>query len=133
MVHKGMSKHYWNLGSLIPWTVYHYILTRNGNCTVDCKFLNLSIEVQKQQCRNCCSRKLDIKSDSEPDIFNITEALGSAGTFLLFAGFSSIGLVAIFILVPETKGMQFEEVEKLLQKGYSPFRKQNSDDDENTK
>ncbi|OIS96430.1 PREDICTED: inositol transporter 4-like [Nicotiana attenuata] len=53
----------------------------------------------------------------------LTEHLGSSGTFLLFAGFSLLGLVAIFFLVPETKGLQFEEVEKVLQKGYSPFRK----------
>lgn len=50
----------------------------------------------------------------------LTHALGSAGTFLLFAGVSVIGLVAIYLLVPETKGMQFEEVEKLLQKGFIP-------------
>ncbi|GJU11698.1 inositol transporter 4 [Tanacetum coccineum] len=50
----------------------------------------------------------------------LTEVLGSAGTFLLFAGFSTVGLVAIFFLVPETKGLQFEEVEKMLEKGYRP-------------
>lgn len=44
----------------------------------------------------------------------LTEHLGSAGTFLLFAGFSLIGLVFIFMLVPETKGLPFEEVEKML-------------------
>uniref|UniRef100_A0A5B7AQD8 Putative inositol transporter 4-like n=1 Tax=Davidia involucrata TaxID=16924 RepID=A0A5B7AQD8_DAVIN len=54
---------------------------------------------------------------------SLTEALGSAGTFLLFAGFSFIGLIAIYFLVPETKGLQFEEVEKLLQKGYKPTSK----------
>ncbi|CAK9174132.1 unnamed protein product [Ilex paraguariensis] len=53
----------------------------------------------------------------------LTEALGSAGTFLLFAVFSFLGLLAIYFLVPETKGLQFEEVEKLLQNGYSPFIK----------
>lgn len=50
----------------------------------------------------------------------LTEVLGAAGTFLLFAGFSTIGLVAIFFLVPETKGLQFEEVEKMLKKGFRP-------------
>ncbi|XP_073138994.1 inositol transporter 4-like [Henckelia pumila] len=50
----------------------------------------------------------------------LTQALGSSGTFLLFAGFSFIGLVAIFFLVPETKGLQFEEVEKMLHKGFKP-------------
>lgn len=50
----------------------------------------------------------------------LTEALGSAGTFLLFAGFSFLGLVAIYFLVPETKGLQFEEVEEMLKEGYRP-------------
>ncbi|XP_073150799.1 inositol transporter 4-like [Henckelia pumila] len=50
----------------------------------------------------------------------LTEAIGSSGTFLLFAGFSTIGLVAIYMLVPETKGLQFEEVEKMLEKGFRP-------------
>ncbi|KAK4801888.1 hypothetical protein SAY86_000091 [Trapa natans] len=50
----------------------------------------------------------------------LTEALGSSGTFLLFAGFSLIGLIAIYFLVPETKGLQIEEVEKVLQEGYKP-------------
>ncbi|KAL2515762.1 Inositol transporter 4 [Forsythia ovata] len=50
----------------------------------------------------------------------LIEVLGSFGTFLLFAGFSFLGLVAIFFLVPETKGLQFEEVEKMLEKGFKP-------------
>lgn len=50
----------------------------------------------------------------------LTKAIGSAGTFLLFAGFSFIGLVAIYFLVPETKGLQFEEVEKMLETGFKP-------------
>lgn len=50
----------------------------------------------------------------------LTKALGSSGTFLLFAGFSLLGLIAIYFLVPETKGLQIEEVEKVLQEGYKP-------------
>ncbi|XP_071723857.1 inositol transporter 4 [Rutidosis leptorrhynchoides] len=50
----------------------------------------------------------------------LTKALGSAGTFFLFAGFSFTGLVAIYFFVPETKGLQFEEVEKMLEKGFTP-------------
>lgn len=50
----------------------------------------------------------------------LTQALGSAGTFLLFAGFSVIGLVFIYLLVPETKGMPIEEVECMLEKGFRP-------------
>lgn len=60
----------------------------------------------------------------------LTEALGPWGTFLLFAGFAVIGLIAIFFLVPETKGLPFEEVEKMLQKGFKPkiFRSSTSKD-----
>ncbi|XP_010538418.1 PREDICTED: inositol transporter 4 [Tarenaya hassleriana] len=50
----------------------------------------------------------------------LTHALGSSGTFLLFALFSTIGLIFIWLLVPETKGLQFEEVEKMLEVGYKP-------------
>ncbi|CAK7323272.1 unnamed protein product [Dovyalis caffra] len=51
---------------------------------------------------------------------SLTEALGAGGTFFLFAGISTIGLIFIYFLVPETKGLQFEEVEKLLEDGYRP-------------
>ncbi|KAJ6779098.1 INOSITOL TRANSPORTER 4-LIKE [Salix koriyanagi] len=51
---------------------------------------------------------------------SLTEALGAGGTFFLFAGISTISLVFIYFLVPETKGLQFEEVEKLLEDGYRP-------------
>ncbi|KAL5769295.1 hypothetical protein ACOSP7_015846 [Xanthoceras sorbifolium] len=50
----------------------------------------------------------------------LTEALGSSGTFLLFAGFSAVGLIAIYFLVPETKGLPFEEIEMMLDKGFKP-------------
>ena len=50
----------------------------------------------------------------------LTQAVGSAGTFLLYAGFSLVGLGFIFMLVPETKGLPIEEVEKMLEKGFKP-------------
>lgn len=51
---------------------------------------------------------------------SLTQALGFAGIFLLFALFSFLGMLAIYFLVPETKGLQFEEVEKMLEKGFKP-------------
>ncbi|KAI4371177.1 hypothetical protein MLD38_019443 [Melastoma candidum] len=59
----------------------------------------------------------------------LTQALGSGGTFLLFAGFSLIGLIFIYFLVPETKGLRFVEVEKMLEDGYRPkfFRRKEAD------
>ncbi|KAK4592034.1 hypothetical protein RGQ29_016495 [Quercus rubra] len=55
------------------------------------------------------------------NFLSLTEALGSWGTFLLFAGFSFLGLIAIYFLVPETKGVPLEEIEKVLRKGFRPW------------
>ncbi|XP_043689757.1 inositol transporter 4-like [Telopea speciosissima] len=52
---------------------------------------------------------------------SLTQALGSAYTFLLFCGFAFLGLVFVYFNVPETKGLQFEEVEKLLERGFKPW------------
>ncbi|XP_077233519.1 putative inositol transporter 2 [Tasmannia lanceolata] len=46
----------------------------------------------------------------------LTEALGTAYTFLLFGIFACIALVFIYYMVPETKGLPFEEVEKMLER-----------------
>lgn len=64
---------------------------------------------------------------------SMIKTLGTTGTFLTFAGFSLIGFVAIYLLVPETKGLQFEEVEKLLQKGFRPFPFNKKKDDDKGK
>ncbi|URD96445.1 Sugar transporter [Musa troglodytarum] len=54
---------------------------------------------------------------------SLTEALGTAPTFLLFCGISAVAFVFIFLLVPETKGLPFEEVEKMLEsKDYRAWR-----------
>ncbi|KAF9588393.1 hypothetical protein IFM89_009408 [Coptis chinensis] len=45
----------------------------------------------------------------------LTTALGSAYTFLLFGGISTLSLIYIILVVPETKGLSFEEVEKMLE------------------
>ncbi|RZC65825.1 hypothetical protein C5167_009517 [Papaver somniferum] len=47
---------------------------------------------------------------------SLTKAVGSAYTFMLFGLISCVSLVFIILFVPETKGMQFEEVEKMLEK-----------------
>ncbi|KAJ9185117.1 hypothetical protein P3X46_004781 [Hevea brasiliensis] len=51
---------------------------------------------------------------------SMTEAFTVAGAFLFFAGVSFLGLIAIYFLVPETKGLPIEEVEKKLQVGFRP-------------
>ncbi len=43
----------------------------------------------------------------------ITDAIGQAGTFLLFAAFSAIAFVWVTRTVPETKGRTLEEIEAL--------------------
>ncbi|XP_050208822.1 inositol transporter 4-like [Mercurialis annua] len=50
----------------------------------------------------------------------LIEHLGAGGTFSLFAGVSCISLGFIYRFVPETRGLKFEEVEKMLEKGYKP-------------
>ncbi|KAF8692623.1 hypothetical protein HU200_039441 [Digitaria exilis] len=45
---------------------------------------------------------------------SLTQALGTAGTFMLFCGVSAASFLLLFLLVPETKGLQFEEVEQML-------------------
>ncbi|XP_043710550.1 inositol transporter 4-like [Telopea speciosissima] len=51
----------------------------------------------------------------------LTHALGSAKTFLLFGCFAFIALFFIYFFVPETKGLQFEEVEEMLRGGFKPW------------
>ncbi|EEF34614.1 sugar transporter, putative [Ricinus communis] len=50
----------------------------------------------------------------------LTENLGAGGTFFVFAVISCISLCFIYRFVPETKGLKFEEVEKILEEGYKP-------------
>ncbi|KAJ3678513.1 hypothetical protein LUZ60_002324 [Juncus effusus] len=54
---------------------------------------------------------------------SMTEALGTAATFLFFGCVSLVALVLIYFIVPETKGLQFEEVESMLEeKGYKAWK-----------
>ncbi|XP_008801247.1 probable inositol transporter 2 [Phoenix dactylifera] len=55
---------------------------------------------------------------------SLTEALGTAPTFLLFCCISVVAFVLIFLFVPETKGLPFEEVERMLEsKSYKAWKK----------
>ncbi|KAG9445767.1 hypothetical protein H6P81_011895 [Aristolochia fimbriata] len=45
---------------------------------------------------------------------SLTEALGTAGTFLLYCGVACVCFIFVYYCVPETKGLPFEEVEKML-------------------
>jgi len=55
---------------------------------------------------------------------SLTKALGTSATFFLFCGISFLALVVVFFTVPETKGLQFEEVERMLErKDYKPWKR----------
>ncbi|MFA5168350.1 MAG: sugar porter family MFS transporter [Candidatus Omnitrophota bacterium] len=47
----------------------------------------------------------------------LTETLGKAGTFWLFAGVSVFGIIFCYFFVPETKGFTLEEIEQHLKSG----------------
>ncbi|KAG8065260.1 hypothetical protein GUJ93_ZPchr0004g38638 [Zizania palustris] len=60
---------------------------------------------------------------------SLTKALGTSATFFLFCAISFLALVVVFFTVPETKGLQFEEVEKMLErKDYKPWKRYYPDD-----
>jgi MFS transporter, SP family, solute carrier family 2 (myo-inositol transporter), member 13 len=44
---------------------------------------------------------------------SIVELVGTGGTFLIIAGISVVALVFVLIIVPETKGLAFEQVERM--------------------
>lgn len=46
---------------------------------------------------------------------SLTEAIGTAWTFLLFGVISVVAVFFVLIYVPETKGLPIEEVEKMLE------------------
>ncbi|PKA52106.1 putative inositol transporter 2 [Apostasia shenzhenica] len=53
----------------------------------------------------------------------LTKAIGTANTFILFGIYSIVALVLIFFIVPETKGLPFEEVEVMLSaEDYKPWK-----------
>ncbi|XP_006652505.2 probable inositol transporter 2 [Oryza brachyantha] len=59
---------------------------------------------------------------------SLTKALGTSATFFLFCAVSLFALVVVFFTVPETKGLQFEEVEKMLEKkDYKPWKRYRPD------
>jgi MFS transporter, SP family, solute carrier family 2 (myo-inositol transporter), member 13 len=59
---------------------------------------------------------------------SLTKALGTSATFFLFCAISFLALVAVFFTVPETKGLQFEEVERMLErKDYKPWKRYRGD------
>jgi sugar porter (SP) family MFS transporter len=53
---------------------------------------------------------------------SLIEIVGASGTFLLYAVISMAGIAFIYFLVPETKSVTLEQIEKNLQAGLS-FRK----------
>jgi MFS transporter, SP family, solute carrier family 2 (myo-inositol transporter), member 13 len=44
---------------------------------------------------------------------SIVELVGTGGTFLIIAGIAVVALVFVLIVVPETKGLTFEQVERM--------------------
>ncbi|XP_062185198.1 probable inositol transporter 2 [Phragmites australis] len=65
---------------------------------------------------------------------SLTKALGTSATFFLFCGVSFLALAIVFFTVPETKGLQFEEVERMLErKDYKPWKRYRGGDEQPAK
>ncbi|GAB0094001.1 hypothetical protein DMENIID0001_092010 [Sergentomyia squamirostris] len=45
---------------------------------------------------------------------NLVDAIGTGETFWLFSGFSILGLIFVFLIVPETKGQSLTEIQIML-------------------
>ena len=45
---------------------------------------------------------------------SLTEAIGTAFTFMIFGIIAVVAIIFVLIFVPETKGLPIEEVEKML-------------------
>lgn len=48
------------------------------------------------------------------------QVIGRHGAFLIYAVFALLGLIFVYVLVPETKGKRLEEVQKLFEKPWCP-------------
>lgn len=51
---------------------------------------------------------------------NIQTAIGIGPTFWLLSGFSILGTVFVFFVVPETKGKSLSEIQRMLEGNASP-------------
>ena len=49
---------------------------------------------------------------------NLVLAIGSAGTFVVYAVLSLVALVFVFLIVPETKGLSLEQIEEAIEAGH---------------
>ncbi|KAJ1898079.1 hypothetical protein LPJ66_002977 [Kickxella alabastrina] len=61
----------------------------------------------------------------------MTLHITASGTFWLYAGILLIGLVFVFLVVPETKGLKLEDVQKLFAGNQRPYRRQGAADSAN--
>jgi len=52
----------------------------------------------------------------------LTEAIGTAWTFMLFGIVSIVAIFFVIVYVPETKGVPMEEVEKMLEQRSLQFK-----------
>ena len=56
---------------------------------------------------------------------SILEYFGTSGGFLFYAGFGIVGFFLILLLLPETKRVSLDQMDKLLEKGWIQICKKN--------
>ncbi|PPD73033.1 hypothetical protein GOBAR_DD30058 [Gossypium barbadense] len=125
LVQGWLPKQNWVPGSHTAGIVHHFLLPWDGNRAMGCQLQDLSTKVQRSLWRASRSFQLGLQSHSQRVFLNLNQGSWFRWHLPPLYWVSVIGITCIYVFVPETKGLSFEEVEKLLETGFMPkaFRK----------
>ncbi|KAJ9555418.1 hypothetical protein OSB04_010032 [Centaurea solstitialis] len=93
--------------------LYRVLRTRNGPGPVDRELGDLSAIVSGDLRWDVCHGELDINLIVAQSFLSVSDAVGTDWTFLILAAITVAAIGFVFVFVPETKGLTFEEVEKI--------------------
>ncbi|MBA0595286.1 hypothetical protein Gorai_012161 [Gossypium raimondii] len=128
LVQGWLPKQNWVPGSHTAGIVHHFLLPWDGNRAMGCQLQDLSTKVQRSLWRASRSFQLGLQSHSQRVFLNLNQGSWFRWHLPPLYWVSVIGITCIYVFVPETKGLSFKEVEKLLETGFKPkaFRKKKS-------
>ncbi|MBA0789477.1 hypothetical protein Gotri_025002 [Gossypium trilobum] len=128
LVQGWLPKQNWVPGSHTAGIVHHFLLPWDGNRAMGCQLRDLSTKVQRSLWRAGHSFQLGLQSHSQRVFLDLNQGSWFRWHLPPLYWVSVIGITCIYVFVPETKRLSFEEVEKLLETGFKPkaFRKKKS-------